>query len=68
MNNITWKYVKPLVNLESIAEYETLTRSLLPDDVKEVIKMYNGGRPSLKYYDLPKEKDKELWCHSERSP
>ena len=60
MNNISWKYVKPLVNLESIAEYETLTGSLLPDDIKEVIKMYNGGRPSLKYYDLPKEKDKEF--------
>lgn len=60
MNNITWKYVKPLVNLESIAEYETLTESILPDDIKELIKMYNGGRPSLKYYDLPKEKDKEF--------
>ena len=60
MKNITWKYVKPLVSLESIAEYETLTASPLPDDIKEVIRMYNGGRPSLKYYDLPKEKDKEL--------
>ena len=60
MNNITWKYVKPLVNLNSIVEYETLTGGLLPDDIKEVIKMYNGGRPSLKYYDLPNEKDKEF--------
>ena len=60
MKNITWKYVKPLVSLESIAEYETLTASPLPDDIKEVIRMYNGGRPSLKYYDLPKEKDKEF--------
>ena len=60
MNKITWKYVKPLVNLISIVEYETLTGGLLPDDIKEVIKMYNGGRPSLKYYDLPNEKDKEF--------
>ena len=60
MNNITWKYVKPLVNLNSIVEYEALTGGLLPDDIKEVIKMYNGGRPSLKYYDLPNEKDKEF--------
>ena len=60
MNNITWKYVKPLVNLNSIVEYEALTGGLLPDDIKAVIKMYNGGRPSLKYYDLHNEKDKEF--------
>ena len=48
MNNITWKYVKPLANSESIVEYETLTGCILPDDIREVIKMYNGGRPSLK--------------------
>lgn len=60
MKNITWKYVKPLVNLESIAEYEALTGSILPDDIKRVVKMCNGGRPSLKYYDLPNEKDKEF--------
>ena len=60
MNNITWKYVKPLANSESIVEYETLTGCILPDDIREVIKMYNGGRPSLKYYDLPEEKDKEF--------
>lgn len=60
MKNITWKYVKPLDSLESITEYEALTRSQLPDDIKEVIRLHNGGRPSLKYYDLPEEKDKEF--------
>lgn len=60
MKNITWKYVKPLESLESIAEYEALTRSQLPDDLREVIRLHNGGRPSLKYYDLPGEKDKEF--------
>ena len=60
MKNITWKYVKPLANAESIAEYEVLTESSLPEDIKEVVRMYNGGRPSLKYYDTPGEKDKEF--------
>ena len=60
MKNITWKYVKPLANAESIAEYEVLTESLLPEDIKDVVRMYNGGRPSLKYYDTLKEKDNEF--------
>ena len=60
MKNITWKYVKPLDSVENIAEYEALTKSQLPDDIKEVVRMCNGGRPSLKYYDLPAEKDKEF--------
>ena len=60
MKNIVWKYVKPLAKPESIAEYEALTESQLPDDIKEAIRHHNGGRPSLKYYDLPPEKDKEF--------
>ena len=60
MNNITWKYVKPLVSEGSIAEYEAQTGVALPDDIKGAIQMHNGGRPSLKYYDLPTEKDKEF--------
>ena len=60
MKNITWKYVKPLVNAESIAEYESLVGVILPDGIKNTIKTNNGGRPSLKYYDLATEKDKEF--------
>lgn len=60
MNSITWKYVKPLVDAESIAEYETMTGISLPADLRVTILAHNGGRPSLKYYDLPNEKDKEF--------
>ena len=60
MKDIIWKYVKPLAEDGSIAEYEALSGSSLPDDLKNVIRTYNGGRPSLRYYDLPKEKDKEF--------
>ena len=60
MKDITWKYVKPLACTDSITEYETLTGVLLPDDLKAAIIRHNGGRPSLKYYDIPTEKDKEF--------
>lgn len=60
MHNISWKYVKPLADEESIAEYEAQTGVSLPDDIKSIVRQQNGGRPSLKYYDLPSEKDKEF--------
>ena len=60
MKNITWKYVKPLVKEESIAEYEKMTGVSLPDDIKTTIRTNNGGRPSFKYYDIAAEHDKEF--------
>ena len=60
MKNIIWKYVKPLVDGASIEEYETRTGASLPDDIKETVRLHNGGRPSLKYFDLPNEADKEF--------
>ena len=60
MKTITWKYVKPLVDAGSITEYESLVGMTLPEDLKNTIQANNGGRPSLKYYDLTSEKDKEF--------
>lgn len=60
MKDITWKYVKPLADEGCIAEYEILVGCSLPEDVRNAIRSYNGGRPSLKYYDLLEEKDKEF--------
>lgn len=60
MNNITWKYVKPLVEADSVEKFEAAHGVSIPPDLKRVIKDSNGGRPSLKYYDLPGEKDKEF--------
>ena len=60
MNDISWKYVKPLADEKSIAEYEALTGAVLPEDIKSIVRQHNGGRPSHKYYDLPAEKDKEF--------
>ena len=60
MNNITWKYVKPLVDPTAIERFESDHAVQFPLDLKEVLKAYNGGRPSLKYYDLGEIKDKEF--------
>ena len=60
MNELTWKYVKPLSNPTAIDEFEKAHGVVFPGDLKKVLVANNGGRPSLRYYDLPKEKDKEF--------
>ena len=57
---MNWKYVKPLINTNVISDFETQNKIALPQDLKDVIMAYNGGRPSLRFYDLPGTKDKEL--------
>lgn len=60
MNKITWKYVKPLQNVQAVAEFELKNGVVIPDDLRAVIYYHNGGRPSLRYFDLPNEEDKEF--------
>ena len=60
MNEITWKYVKDLKNVNAITDFEKANNFSYPDDLRQILVKYNGGRPSLKYYDLPDEKDKEF--------
>ena len=55
-----WKYVKPLNNPNAIEEFEKAHGVIFPEDLKEIIKCYNGGRPELKLYDTATEKDKEF--------
>lgn len=60
MNTITWNYVKPLINNNAIEEFEKTTSVSLPSDLRETISVYNGGRPSHRYYDLESDEDKEF--------
>lgn len=60
MSDITWKYVKPLKNLNAIDAFEKEHSITFPSDLKEILLKNNGGRPSLKYYDTKTEKDKEF--------
>lgn len=47
MNNIIWKRVKPLMQLDSINKFEQEYEVTLPDNLKEFIIANNGGRPNL---------------------
>ena len=60
MNNNSWKYVKPLLDPHAIEKFEQTHGIIFPDDLKEIMKKNNGGRPPLKYYDLASEKNKEF--------
>lgn len=60
MNEIIWKYVKPLKNANAIEVFEKEHAVSFPADLREILFKNNGGRPSLKYYDTKTEKDKEF--------
>lgn len=60
MNSITWKYVKALKDKNAISVFEKENGITIPKDLRSVIENNNGGRPSLKYYDLKNEPDKEF--------
>ena len=57
---ITWRYVKPISSETAISDVEKKKNIMLPADLKEIIKKYNNGRPSLKLFDLGTEKEKEF--------
>ena len=48
---ITWKYVKPIKDRNAIEAFESNHRITIPEDLKEIMFRYNGGRPSKKYFD-----------------
>ncbi len=54
--NLTWKYVKELKDLNAIFDFEKKYGVLFPEDLKEYIIKYNGGRPSKSIFDTTKEK------------
>lgn len=60
MTELSWKYVKPLQNPNAVEEFETEHNVSFPEDLKEVIKKYNNGRPSLKIFDSESGKEHEF--------
>lgn len=45
MSVSTWKYVKKLRNNKNIGRFEDIVERILPNDYKETVALYNGGRP-----------------------
>lgn len=59
-NELTWKYVKPLKTEKLISEYEQLIDFKLSTDFVDIVKKYNGGRPSMKTFDTSKQEGKSF--------
>ena len=57
---ITWRYVKPITSITAISDIERQKSIMIPADLKDIIKKYNNGRPSLKNFDVGIEKEKEF--------
>ncbi|MBV4450361.1 SMI1/KNR4 family protein [Clostridium sporogenes] len=60
MNNLTWKYVKPLKNDNAVECFEADNGFKLPPDIISYIKQNNGGRPDKKIFDTEVSKGRLL--------
>lgn len=60
MNMQTWKYVKPLQDVNAVEKFETAHGVEFPKDLKEILVSYNGGRPPLKRYNVGNKTGKEF--------
>lgn len=47
---MNWRWTKPLESDELITEYEERIGYTFPDDFKEFVRQYNGGRPEWKCF------------------
>ncbi len=50
MNEVTWKYVKPLKNENVVDEFLNKYKVVLPMPLVQCLIAYNGGRPSEKLF------------------
>ena len=55
-----WKYVKPLVSMDSIDKFEELVNYHFPEEFKKCVMEYNGGRPIKRAFDTDKTSEREL--------
>lgn len=60
MSKLIWNYVKPLNQVNSVELFEQTYQVVFPDDLKEIIKTFNNGRPSLKVFDIGTLKEREF--------
>lgn len=60
MNNLSWKYVKPLNNNKAVESFESEYGLKLPQDITKCIKQNNGGRPDKKLFDTEVSKGRVI--------
>ncbi|MEG0915050.1 MAG: SMI1/KNR4 family protein [Christensenellaceae bacterium] len=51
MDQITWKYVKPLHDFQAVRNFLRQQKCSLPEGLIECLEKNNGGRPSIKLFD-----------------
>lgn len=60
MNNLSWKYVKPLKNSKAVECFEADYGLKLSQDITSCIKQNNGGRPDKKVFDTEVSKGRVI--------
>jgi len=55
-----WKYVKELKNKTAIDNIEEKSNIKIPEDLKQVIIKYNGGRPEKNVFDTTCSKERVM--------
>jgi cell wall assembly regulator SMI1 len=58
MSDIVWKYIKPLENDTAIEEFEKTCGLEFPADLKECVKMNNGGRLTVNIFDTKETQER----------
>lgn len=54
MENIEWKFIKPLLEDGIIEKYLCTVNVTLPNKLVELLKTFNGGRPNKKEFNTDK--------------
>lgn len=57
MNELTWKYVKPLKNPDAVTQFLKENSIILPSGLISCIVQNNGGHPSSKLFNTDKRKE-----------
>lgn len=55
---LNWKYTKSLPTKSLIDDFETHTNFKLPDEFRNIIQQYNGGRPDKRRFDTTNAKER----------
>jgi hypothetical protein len=58
MNEITWKYVKPVIDEDNVLNFLQQHGVNLPQQILDCIIENNGGRPSINIFNTNKSKER----------
>lgn len=56
-DSINWKYVKELIDIDSIKKFEEENKIELPKSLKDIVVKFNGARPRPNTFDSESSKE-----------